>query len=322
MKETKILITGSSGFIGDYLFRYLLNLGFDVYGIDKIDKSSFKNMFSKVDILDYEKLKIKILEICPEVVIHLAARTDLGLNDKLENFPENTVGVKNIIKLCNETDSIKKLIFTSTILVCKIGYTAKKANFFDPQTTYGRSKVIGEKMIRKHLKKKFIIIRPTSIWGPSNGSNYESFFSKISKKTYFHISGSNPKITFGYIGNFCFQLVELMKNKSSYGSFFYLGDYKEVSLKPWANIIYYQFHGNKGNIFTIKYSLIKLFASLGDLIIKLGFKFPINNYRLKNLTNDRIYNLDKTKKIIGDYLPFNLNQATKITVNWFKENKN
>ena len=54
---------------------------------------------------------------------------------------------------------------------------------------------------------------------------------------------------------------------------------------------------------------------------KIGFKFPINSYRLKNLTNDRIYDMDRTKKIIGKNLPFNLNQATKITVDWFIKTK-
>ena len=184
MKKSKILITGSSGFIGDYLFNYLNKLGYDVFGIDKVNKSRSTNNFFKVNILDYQKLNNKILEINPEIIIHLAARTDLGFNDKLENFSENTDGVMNIIKVCNETDSIKKLIFTSTILVCKVGYTSKNADFYNPQSIYGESKAIGEKMIKKYLKKKFIIIRPTSIWGPSDGSNYESFFSQISKKKY------------------------------------------------------------------------------------------------------------------------------------------
>ena len=321
MKKSKILITGSSGFIGDYLFNYLNKLGYDVFGIDKVNKSRSTNNFFKVNILDYQKLNNKILEINPEIIIHLAARTDLGFNDKLENFSENTDGVMNIIKVCNETDSIEKLIFTSTILVCKVGYTSKNADFYNPQSIYGESKAIGEKMIKKYLKKKFIIIRPTSIWGPSDGSNYESFFSQISKKKYFHIRGFNPKITFGYIGNFCFQLLELMKNEDCYGSFYYLGDYKETELKSWADSIYNEFHGSQTEINIIPYLLIKILACFGDLLNKIGFKFPINSYRLKNLTNDRIYDMDRTKKIIGKNLPFNLNQATKITVDWFIKTK-
>ena len=76
----KILITGGSGFIGTNLIEHLLKktdaelLTFDI-NEPKID--SHNRFWKRVDIREYEELREKIVEYKPDIVIHLAARTDL-----------------------------------------------------------------------------------------------------------------------------------------------------------------------------------------------------------------------------------------------------
>lgn len=320
--KLKILITGSSGFIGTYFYQRFKQDDWDVLGID-IRKPSTHQNFKQIDIKDKKLLEKNIKIFSPEIVIHLAARTDLGVNDSIENFKDNTLGTKNIVDICNSTNSVKKLIFTSTILVCPVSYNPKSDTEFNPQNPYGRSKVYGEKYIRKTFKKSWIILRPTSIWGPSLGSNYEGFFRRIFNKSYFNIYGNNPKITFGFLGNFYYQIKCLINNKDSIFNVFYIGDYEPVCITSWSEIINsYYFPNKKVKIKKLPFIIFKIAALLGDFMAKFGiFDFPINSYRLSNMTHDRIYKLGKIKKIAPN-LPFNLSQASSVTVNWYKQNNN
>ena len=211
-------------------------------------------------------------------------------------------------------------MFTSTILVLPRCVNPKNDTHFDPQSPYGQSKMIGEQYIRENLKADWIVVRPTSIWGPSPGSHYQIFFDKIFQKRYFNIGGYDPKITFGFLGNFYYQIFELLNEKDSIGNVYYIGDYKPTRIRYWAEIISQAF--NNGEIKTLPYFSVKLLALIGDLLFFL-FKykgFPMNSYRLKNLIVDRIYNLEKTSKIAPN-LPFSLENAVKETVNWYKKNK-
>jgi len=101
----KILITGSSGFIGKNLIPYLNKYGQTV---------SLKN-----DLRDYEKVKLEVLSLQPDIVVHLAARTEVQ-----ESFVEqvtfseiNYVGTVNLIESCRLCKKLPFFLFASTMEV-------------------------------------------------------------------------------------------------------------------------------------------------------------------------------------------------------------
>ena len=63
----RILITGSEGYIGKNLKKYLIEKDLEVYGLDKKDKSRFR-----CNIMDVKKLQ--------NVLQKLWNRTFLGIN--------------------------------------------------------------------------------------------------------------------------------------------------------------------------------------------------------------------------------------------------
>ncbi len=133
----KALVTGSAGFIGFHLTKALIDLGYEVIGIDnvnsyydpqlKIDRldhinefvlnQSIQNRyrFIKLDISDGDALSDLFLEYDFDIVINLAAQA--GVRYSLENprayVDSNLVGFTNVLECCRHA-KIKHLIFASS----------------------------------------------------------------------------------------------------------------------------------------------------------------------------------------------------------------
>ena len=127
----KYLITGGSGFIGTNLISSLIKDGHNVLSIDiKNPKISHHNsFFLKIDLCNKIILETEIIKFNPDFVIHLGARTDLS-GKKLEEYSANTIGVSNLMEVLGKLNNLKRVIFTSSMYVCKPGYLPKNFEKF------------------------------------------------------------------------------------------------------------------------------------------------------------------------------------------------
>ena len=126
----KILVTGSSGFIGMHLCKSLLVDGYRVHGIDNMNDyydprlkdarlnqlSGFENFtFNEIDISNLKTVKQVFSEFRPNKVVNLAAQA--GVRYSLENphayIQSNIVGFTNIIEMCRSFE-VDGLIYASS----------------------------------------------------------------------------------------------------------------------------------------------------------------------------------------------------------------
>jgi nucleoside-diphosphate-sugar epimerase len=318
---SKYLVTGGSGFIGTNVISFLIMNGHEILNIDiqAPKKSEHNKFFVKIDLCDFTNLNIEILKFNPDFVIHLAARTDLeGIS--LDNYKVNIEGVSNLINVLCQLNNLKRVIFTSSMYVCKPGYSPISFDDYNPHTIYGESKVLTERIIKeKNPDYTWTIIRPTSIWGPHFGEPYYPFFKFVLTRKYFHLGNKACKKTYGYIDNLIYQLVAILKSSKHEvnGKTFYLGDYDPYDISEWAN----QIAGFK-NIKIPKFPFIffKIAAYFGDCLFFLGLKFPLTSFRLRNMTTNNILDLSEIESIAPN-LPVNRFEATKNTIEWI-ENSN
>jgi GlcNAc-P-P-Und epimerase len=312
----KILVTGGSGFIGTNLIDYYLADGQEVLNIDiKPPRNNDQtSLWKKADIRDLKNFKLLVTEFQPDFVLHMAARADLT-GESLQDYSSNTDGVGNIIRVCNEISSVKKVIFASTQLVCKGGYIPKNADDYCPPNLYGQSKMIGEKLVKdasRKLNYQWVIIRPTSIWGPWFGPTYRGFFQMIINKRYFNYSGKMATKTYGYIGNTVRQIDNLLKADTTHSGTFYIGDYTPYNIKEWANEIAKEFNYS---IIDIPRPIIWFSAKIGDLLSYFNLKPPMNSRRYKNMITDNIVPLEDTRKYYPSAL-YNRIEGNKLTIKW------
>lgn len=316
----KILITGASGFIGTNLLESFSKK----YIVKNVDINSpkiseHKSCWENVDITNYDVFKKVVLDFSPDYIIHLAARTDLkGKN--LDDYNANTVGVKNLMNILHLLPNLKKVIITSSMLVCHTGYYPKNQFDYAPTTVYGESKVETENIVWNNKPEcDWAIIRPTSIWGPWFGEPYRNFFDLVMSHRYFHIGNKGCTKTYGYVGNAIYQIEKILfsDTKDEKNKVFYIGDEQPTNIEEWGNEIANEL-GFK--IIKMPYCLIKCAALLGDILKKFGISFPMTSFRLNNMTTDNIIDMSATMKI-APHLPYTRIEGIKQTLSWLKNNK-
>jgi nucleoside-diphosphate-sugar epimerase len=322
-KMEKILITGSSGFIGSNLVKNLINKSFLIFGIDKIEPNFSHQCyrFINCDILNGEKLAKTILEVEPDIVIHLAARIDLDEKKNLSGYNANIQGVRNLIEAISQCSSVKRCIYTSSQLVCRVGYVPSYDEDYQPNTLYGQSKVLTERIVREldGGSVEWCLVRPTTVWGPGMSEHYQKFIRMIEKGRYFHVGNRPLYKSFSYIGNIVHQYYCLMGApiEQIHGQTFYLADYEPFTLRDWTNALQRELGAKP--IPTYPVFLVKLVARLGDALNLLGLKsFPFNSFRLNNVLTEYVFDLSKTEKVCGA-LPYSFDEAVSETIRWIRE---
>lgn len=163
----KILITGGSGLLGQYL-NVVLSQNHEIltlFNSNPGNCGSFKS--HKINLLDTKSLEKIFTYFIPDVVIHTAAITNpiLPENVKTKDVYEINVNVtKNIAELCDKVNA--KLIYTSTDLVYA-GYRGsmlKEDAKLIPSSLYAETKLMGEVKIQQTFDN-YLILRTASLFG-------------------------------------------------------------------------------------------------------------------------------------------------------------
>jgi len=323
LKENiKILITGGSGFIGTNLVEHYVTKGYRVLSLDKAPPKiqNHLSIWKQVDILDLESLSANIQAFQPSHIIHLAARTDLDEKKNIEGYKTNTLGVENLLTASKGCSDLKRVMFTSSMYVCQPGYQPTHYDDYLPHTVYGQSKVLSEKIVKEKslLPFEWLIIRPTSIWGPWFGHPYKDFFYHVKKKTFVLMSGKTATKTYGFIYNSIVQIDHLLFTDSATVNqkTFYIGDHPALNVNEWAEEVSQQLNIH---LFQVPKIIIRFGAWFGDFLGLCGIKFPLQSFRLKNLTTDNEINLLYDTLKVTPKVPYSTKDGVSITLKWLQK---
>lgn len=166
MKRKKVLITGGSGFLGQYL-NIELNRDFEILTTFRSNHGNCTDFRSAIiDIRNQTALHSLFKNFKPEIVIHTAAYSTPDMCNKMDKDEViyfNVTFVKELAQLCNEFNS--RLIFTSTDLVYKSSSTLINENGeLNPKSFYAETKVQAEEIIRNN-SKDYLILRTSLLYG-------------------------------------------------------------------------------------------------------------------------------------------------------------
>jgi nucleoside-diphosphate-sugar epimerase len=309
----KVLVTGSSGFLGRALTRSLREQGHQVLGFGRTPLAD--SLVGSLTNPDDVQSALSSFE--PNIVFNLASQTDTAPG--VEDFSVNTAGVANLLEAVANSASIRRAIWVSSQLVCAPGYQPVNEEDYNPSTPYGESKMIGEQLVRRSDGggKCWTIVRPTSVWGPGMGPHYMKLLHLIRRGLYFHIGSRPVRKSFAFIDNIVRQVSILASADSSLinGQTFYLADSEPIEIRSWCDL-FARLFGTR--IRTVPLSAARILARMGDIAQSVGLtSVPFTTLRLKNILTEYVVDIRPIEAICGASV-ISIEEGVRRTAEWFQ----
>lgn len=289
---SKILITGSSGFLGKHLINSIQNSEEIIGWSNNIQQIKLKNFkHRKVDLTSKDiSIKSKISSI-----IHLAAISDVKYCDSYPSFCSNVniLGTKKMLEICRKKDA--NFIFASTSHV----YGKPRKNPIceteptRPNSIYASTKIAGENLCELYAKTyglNISVLRFFSIYGP-NLPKHNVIFNIINQyqnNSVIKIGNLKPKRDFLFIDD-AIEAVKLINEKQKGFEIFNIGSEKSFSIETVCNEI--------------------------EKIMKKNMKINIDKNKIRQNDIPEIRsNNKKIRKMLGWKPKFNLNEGLRKTI--------
>ena len=320
MTAARVLVTGGSGFIGTNFVQRCLDAGRAVLNADirPPRNTDHRGVWRELDFTDPPAVQATVEEFDPTHIVHLAARTDLRGAD-VPSYAVNYVGTEAVIGAARGRSALERVVFASTRLVCRIGYIPRADDDYCATTPYGESKIAAERAIRASgLDVPWVIVRPTSIWGPWFEVPYRTFFDAVRAGRYVHPGDRQIYKSFGYVGNSVHQIDALLHSAPElvHGRTLYLADAPPIEVRDMANRIRREF--GAGPVRTAPVPLLRAIAKAGDVAKAVGWREPpLTSFRLANLLTEMLFDLAPLHDITGPP-PHSLDEGIHETVRWMQ----
>jgi nucleoside-diphosphate-sugar epimerase len=171
----RALITGLSGFTGQYVAQELRAVGYQVFGTVSPGQTAGEREFA-VDLLDRTGLAAVIREVQPDVVAHLAAIAFVGHGDVDQIYRVNVVGTRNLLDALAAAEKKPSAVLLASSAniygntdVGVIGEDVPAA----PANDYAVSKLSMEYVVRLWQDKlPLIVVRPFNYTGVGQHENF------------------------------------------------------------------------------------------------------------------------------------------------------
>ena len=300
----KISCTGSSGFVGQNLIKYLKQFEIEIEDLGRNDLIK-RNLYFSDSIY---------------ALVHLAGKShDLKKTSKSEEYYEvNTVLTRKAFDAFLESEA-KVFITLSSVKAAadEIVGALTEEHLPNPITHYGKSKFLAEQYILSKVipeGKRFYILRPCMIHGPGNKGNLNLLFKIVSKDIPWPLGAYKNKRSFCSIDNLCFIIKELIENESIPSGVYNVADDEPLSTNDLIRLMA-DSQGKKSHIWNIPKLIITSLAKFGDLI-----SLPLTTDRLQKLTESYIVNNTKIKQAINKLLPVSSRDGLLNTLKSFNNN--
>ena len=175
----RILITGSAGMLGSAVFPAFVDAGHDVVATD-LEPREVRNMpMDLLDVRDGAAVFEAVARTHPDLVLHLAAETDLETCEASPDhaYRTNTIGTHNVALACRKSGAA--LAYIGTAGVFDGEKTDGPYTEFDearPINLYGRSKYEGEILVLRLVPNSFVV---RAGWMVGGANRDHKFVAKV-----------------------------------------------------------------------------------------------------------------------------------------------
>jgi len=309
----KILLTGTTGFIGKELAQKLLARGYEVHSLDRYvtGRYSFEGNAQLIshyaNLTDFPSVKNIVNDVQPDYVIHLAAISPVAFSYDhfLEVSEANYLGTVNLAEACyREVPHFKQFIMAGTSE--EYGMTLKNVkerltedSELNPNSPYAVAKVAADLYLRymhKAYRFPITIMRPFNTYGRKDNVHFfiERTITQMLNGKKVLLGDRTTVRDWIYIDDHVDAYVKAVGNSKAIGEAIQICSGRGYSTEDTAKLI------------------AKLTNFKGDIIWGSTPKRPLDARIL-------IGDSSKAKKILGWEPNYTLEQGLKKTISYWKE---
>lgn len=209
--DSRLVVTGGTGFIGPHLSRELVNRGAEVVAVDKsvTGRERLPNdvTFEQADLTD-PAATASVIDDTVDGVFHLAAESDAAAADQRGQFEENVDATYTLLQRMDEV-GVDQLAFTSSSVVYGEAPRPTPEDYapLEPISAYGSSKLACEGLVslyaHTHDLRAWVFRFANIVGAGQRGNVIPDFIQKLlsdpeqleilgdgrQEKSYLHVDG-------------------------------------------------------------------------------------------------------------------------------------
>ena len=255
-----------------------------------------------------------------DVVLHLAASIETGYYQNYDMlYKSNVIGTKNVAEAALASDSVKNFIYFSsmaTIGIRNIETFVTEDIECKPDTFYGMTKYEAELLLKKLWHENRLpvtILRLPTVYGAREQYNFRKLIKAIKNRKFAFIGNGENLTSVLYVKNLSHEIDKFFQVKGG-GEIYHLADAEPIS---WKKLVEYisEALGIRPPSLYIPTPLAKGIALMLEMFAKiLHIEPPLHRGRVKTLTSNFAFSIEKAVKRIGYSPPYPTRTGIKETV--------
>lgn len=309
-KQTRIFVTGATGFLGGRLVKRLVEEGYQVRALARraskvgaLQKLEVEIAFG--DLSDESSIVAAIQGV--DVVVHAAA----GTSGTAEDSKTATIqGTRNVLEAC-KSSRVKKLVYISSCGVYEVaGYAEHQIVTEDAQLErfplrrgyYSAAKLQAEALVTEamnHYGCSIVVLRPGTLYGPGSEVYTKMIGASLANRIFVVFGDGESKLPLIHVDNAVDAIVESIRNSAADNQLFNVVDDYTVTKKlyiekvirplyPKSIVIYFPM----SLLFALTWLQEKVFATLGKQPLLAVYSLVSSQKRIR-------YSASKIRNMIG-----------------------
>jgi len=319
-----VLITGANGFVGSRLCRRLLADGYHVVaGVRKTADLSLladlKVEFRYGDITQADTLPDMVCGV--DFVVQNAGVVKAKRPEMF--FKVNEAGPRNLFAaLVAHNPAVKRVVMISSIAAVGPSLPDTPRREDDPPnpvTTYGRSKLAGEKVAHEYANRlPLVILRPPGVYGPGD-KEILTVFKTVNRRIKPLIGDTRRRLQLVHVDDLCEAVARALRAAVPSGSAYFAAEKDSFTYRQMIDLLALA-AGKTTFSLVVPSPLFKLIAALSEFSFKLVGATPmLTREKVRELNSSWEIATDKARQELGFESRIPFEQGARETYAWYRK---
>jgi nucleoside-diphosphate-sugar epimerase len=316
MKNRSVSVTGATGFLGSHVALELFARGWNVRAI--VRRGNTKPMPEGVEVeeTNLDRAPLAAAMLGSDVVVHAAGLTR-GRGDRPFRSV-NVDGTRAVVAAANDIGA--RIVHISSLAAIGPGTPDQPAQEEDrpqPLTSYGRSKLASEAVVRSEAHVPWTILRPSAVYGP-NDRQFLPLVRLAARGIFPLLARPSTAFTLAYVGDVARAVAMAADDERCAGEALFIGHPDPQTayaiLRQLAHAVERPFKPVR-----LPGVLVRALALAGESTWSLGARPVFDLARFAELRADGfVCSVDRARSLLGFTAEISLAEGLDQTVRWYR----